>query len=388
MNFVQPPLDHEIRKAYQLKASETNKRNESNGFPAIKGIFDRMIDYLTKPFGEMIGREITKVDYAKGEKERLTEYKDYLVDNELITIEKVIGKDEAELESVLIEPSVGLHIDKVMLVCLGMGDCYEKHLDSFRQLAEDTGVPIVAFNYRGVEESGKGVTAVSKEDIIADGILMVEHLEKKGITSDNILIYGHSMGGGVAAEVYKHKKHKGPIISESSFSTFKKAVESKRGAFMGWLFDKLNWNFNGIGILESTENKNKFGLIVNRRDPTVPYENTSLYKEAKNRGVEGPSVIKIGRKNEKEIIRKYNVEKKKMVSKHPKDEADIKGKHDNRALNDYEIKYKRIKNNNLISELRHPHQMIMDQKVVKNDVSPKMKEIRAEIAAWFRNDQN
>ena len=81
-----------------------------------------------------------------------------------------------------------------------MGDCYEKHLESMKQLANHTGAKVVSFNYRGVGDSAK-ITANSAADLISDGKAMFDHLVKQGLNKENILLYGHSMGGGVAAEI-------------------------------------------------------------------------------------------------------------------------------------------------------------------------------------------
>jgi hypothetical protein len=104
----------------------------------------------------------------------------------------------------------------------GNGECYEhpQNLDQMVKDAYKLGINVIGFNYRGVNNSqGK---AKSKNDLVRDGIAQVTYLiEEKKILPENIILKGHSLGGGVAALVAKHFHRQGlpiNIIDGCSFS--------------------------------------------------------------------------------------------------------------------------------------------------------------------------
>lgn len=75
-------------------------------------------------------------------------------------------------------------------------------------------------NYRGVYES-KGFPR-SAEDLYRDGSAMVATLLDRGVAAKNILVYGKSLGGGIATAVTAEYHKKGQMIAcinERSFSS-------------------------------------------------------------------------------------------------------------------------------------------------------------------------
>ncbi len=238
------------------------------------------------------------------------------------------------------------------------------HMDSIKKLSEDTNSIILAFNYRGIEESsGK---ANSADDYISDGKAIIDYLNlHEGAKSKDITLLGHSLGAGVAAQVYKELKHKGHIICESSFSTFYDVVREKKGIFLAWLFNLLGWNFNSIEALGTIED-GKLGIIVNHRDPTVDYK-VSLYKQLKktctdevlkNKNI---SIVKIGEKiwNGSEKSTDVKIKAKLSLKKYTSP-TQIKVKKQVEQSNFMGVMIE-IKKAGWIEYLRHPHQLVMDQ---------------------------
>ena len=91
-----------------------------------------------------------------------------------------------------------------MICFVGNNDCYENHLQEYEYISKRTGVNILAINYRGVGDSKDKVTIGNHligDDIIADGMAAAKHLLGQNIPPENIMAYGHSQGGAVAAQV-------------------------------------------------------------------------------------------------------------------------------------------------------------------------------------------
>lgn len=336
-------------------------------------LFARIIEPLRKKLGEMVGSSLTKVHLKKEELVEINHHKTQLkneshIENLKIPITNAKGeKDPSKnLDGLIFHPKAHPKESpkdaKYIVVFNGMGDLYEKHLESLDKLAQDTGFHLVGFNYRGVGESqGK---ANSGKDLIQDGQSVVESLLNKGISADNILFYGHSMGAAVAAGVYDDMDHKGPIISESSFSSFSKAISSKKGKISEIAVKALQWDFKNNKIIKKIDS-DKRAVVVNRRDPTVRYQEASLYQKLKGRLKPGDYIqrIKIGERHEKmETVavktgnKKIKLAKGGLVKQKPEP-------------SEYDKNLAKAKQQGLIRFLRHPHERIMDHA----DKSPTVK---------------
>ena len=305
--------------------------------PTRPSFFKIIMEPLRKSMGKSIGKKLGHINLNKSEKKALKINKDNFIQNAKNHAESISlsmlgkkGKSTHALDGISIHSNSEKN-NKYILVFFGMGDCYEKHLDSLKKLSLDTGATVVSFNYRGINESTG--QANSAKDYISDGSAFVDYLiNEKGAQSENVLLYGHSLGGGVAAQVRKELKLDSPIISESSFSTFKEAVKRKKGKTTAWLFKKTGWNMNSFKALETVE-ENKLGIVVNRRDPLVNYTKSSLYIELKSNNKEkNLKLIKIG--------------------KNPSKDQDEKA---------YLQTMNQIKRAGWVKHLRHPHQLVMDQ---------------------------
>lgn len=330
-------------------------------------LFSKIMGPLRRAIGSGIGKELGEIRKASGirlsktEKAELTAKKLNFLDRENVESLTIVmknrkGEETHQLDGIFINNPNDLDTDnkekKYVLVFLGMGDCYEKHLDALGKLREDTNTTVVAFNYRGKMDSSG--SANSAKDYVEDGRALVEYLvNSKGAR----VLYGHSLGGGVAAKLSEELDHKGPIISESSFSAFKKAVKHKKGAFSSWILQKTGWNIRGMDALE---NQDRLGIIVNRRDPTVHYKKSSLYNEFKRKGVDKElHVIKIGKDASKEDKQTPMV---KIAPKNFKKSAKAQDALIETERNaSYRNIQKDLKKAGWLQYLRHPHQMVIDQ---------------------------
>lgn len=108
---------------------------------------------------------------------------------------------------------------------LGNGELYEFCMGDVQKLAALAGLNALMFNYRGVCQS-EGVLSCA-QDLVEDGILCVDHLKSSfGAAEKNILLFGHSIGGAVAAHVKLQHAPLAAVVIERSFRDFSCAAYS------------------------------------------------------------------------------------------------------------------------------------------------------------------
>lgn len=291
-------------------------------------LFEKAIEPLRAIIGAYVWKSLGKLNLSPDKKALLQTAKRTFISKKNVkglTITVNEGKKTHQLDGISIGPSTG----KYTVVFFGLRDCYENHLESMKKLAKDTGTTIVSINYRGTCDSTGSPDGI--KDYITDGKALIEHLKQTGANPKNIVIHGHSLGGGVAAGVANEIGHPGLITSENSFSNFKLAVKDKKGAFTAWVIKKAGWNINSVKALEKIQN-GQLCVIVNRRDYIIHYKNVSLHK-----GMGRPEVqrIKIGSKKD--------------------DDQDLQ---------------KEIKKAGWVHHLRNSHEMLMDQPKPNEVVMP------------------
>lgn len=147
---------------------------------------------------------------------------------------KVPAADGASLQTYVIEP-VGekkLHV----IWCAGNSTCFADYYHASQELfnqCKAEGIEIIGFDYRKVNRSTGSLKSL--EDLINDGIAQGERLIAQGVDSNNIVYYGHSLGGTVAsgAAAYLHRHGKNPhVFIDRSLSSIPRVVEGIiRGAF-------------------------------------------------------------------------------------------------------------------------------------------------------------
>lgn len=114
-------------------------------------------------------------------------------------------------------------------LCLhGRSSCMEYKHPEYEPLVAESGANLMSANFREMGNS-KG-TLKSDKDLIRDCIAMVDHLLKKGVKPENILLWGHSLGGGVASAAALQLQEKRGVVlnvlNERSFSTLSDAMKS------------------------------------------------------------------------------------------------------------------------------------------------------------------
>lgn len=132
--------------------------------------------------------------------------------------------EKAQLDGVIIKPNIGGESEKYVIWLNGLGCPFEAKLSLAGDYADTINANILMFNYRGIGDSiSSGPT--KPEDLVTDTKAMIAYLiDVKGVKPEDIVIHGHSLGGGVgaqaAAEISGLK-----FINDRSFSAFSKAAK-------------------------------------------------------------------------------------------------------------------------------------------------------------------
>ena len=102
----------------------------------------------------------------------------------------------------------------VVMVCHGNGGNISHRLEMVQAMLS-TGLNVFVFDYRGY---GRSRGRPSEEGTYLDAQAAQQWLQRKGFRSEDILLYGESLGGGVAAEVAL-RGSAGGLILQSTFTS-------------------------------------------------------------------------------------------------------------------------------------------------------------------------
>lgn len=140
------------------------------------------------------------------------------------------------------------------------------------------GFNVLIFDYRGYGLSD-GVAA-NESDLYADGDAAVDFvMSKKGVRSERIVLYGHSLGTAIAADVAS-RRTVGAVVLESGFSS----ASSVANTALPWLPRFLH--VLGKNRFESARKLNsvKAPILIAHGDPdgTIPTSEAKLLYAAAN----------------------------------------------------------------------------------------------------------
>lgn len=123
-------------------------------------------------------------------------------------------------------------------------------LSGWQFVSEDfttLGFNFMIIDYRGY---GKSTGSISEQGLYKDADAAYNYLIEKGFRPESILIYGRSIGSGVAVDLASRKKAKG-LILESPFSSFAKLANEKFPFFFPSLY--LRYRFDNIGKINTVQ---------------------------------------------------------------------------------------------------------------------------------------
>lgn len=124
-------------------------------------------------------------------------------------------------------------------------------LAGWQQIAEDFtshGYNFLIIDYRGY---GKSTGEITEKGLYLDAQAAYQFLiNEKKFSPDEIIIYGRSIGSGIATELASQHRTKG-LVLESAFTSLKKLANQKMPFLMPSLF--LQFHFNNIKKLDDVE---------------------------------------------------------------------------------------------------------------------------------------
>lgn len=191
--------------------------------------------------------------------------------------EKSYTFDEVFLKTSDNETINGLHFktksDKVILYFHGNAGS----LESWQYIYHDLNFleyNLLVIDFRGY---GKSTGKISEKGLYIDGQTAYDYLVKAGFKQENIIIYGRSIGCGIAVDVASHNKSKA-LILEAPFSSFNKLANHMVPFLFPSLF--LNYSFDNLGKINKVNTP--LLIIHGKKDGIIPFKlGEALYNEYK-----------------------------------------------------------------------------------------------------------
>lgn len=133
------------------------------------------------------------------------------------------------------------------------------------------GYSLLIIDYRSF---GKSTGDISEEGLYLDGKAALQFLKnQKGTAVNDIIIYGRSIGSGVATELASQYESKG-LILEAPFTSLKKVANQKMPLLIPSLF--LRYNFDNLRKINKVKSPILF-IHGNRDDLIKPSHSEQLY---------------------------------------------------------------------------------------------------------------
>lgn len=150
-------------------------------------------------------------------------------------------------------------------------------LSGWQYVAEDftgLGFSVLIIDYRGY---GKSTGTISEKGFYHDAEAAYEYLIEKGYKSEHIIIYGRSIGTGVAVELATRVEVKG-VVLESPYTSIAALANEKLPFFFPSLY--LKFRFNTLAKLDKI--KSPVIFLHGSKDTLIPYSHTEkLYQRFK-----------------------------------------------------------------------------------------------------------
>lgn len=155
------------------------------------------------------------------------------------------------------------------------------NLDSWSSVYNDLqplGYNFFIIDYRGY---GKSSGVISEEGLYIDAQTAYEYLLRENFKEENIIVYGRSLGTGIAVDLIEDKKVNS-IILESPYTSFSGLVSEKAP----YLFPSLYLKYE-LNSLKKIENINTPMLVIHgKRDELIPFEHgEKIYNNYKGKKV-------------------------------------------------------------------------------------------------------
>ena len=138
----------------------------------------------------------------------------YLNDPLLLTVKKIKIKTSDNIELLSWHHNKDINIYKTILFLHGNAGTLENRIHKINHF-KDMNVNLLIISWRGF---GKNRGKPNEEGLYEDARSAIEWLKSKGAKESDIIIYGESLGTGVASEIAQYKNLAG-VILESPFTS-------------------------------------------------------------------------------------------------------------------------------------------------------------------------
>lgn len=202
----------------------------------------------------------------------------HLSENMNKTVERsvTVSINGLQLDTVIIKPAWNA-TSKWMLYFGGNAEFLENTLVDLSREADRYNVNLVLFNSRGVGRSNGYVSQVS--DLVEDAAAVSQYVVKKEkINPRQLLLFGHSIGGGVAAQVAYRVFPEATLILDRTFSSLSDAASSFSPftpAFTQLLFPLLIGDLNSVEAWNGLHHNRKL-ILYTQRDEIISYTEASI----------------------------------------------------------------------------------------------------------------
>lgn len=176
------------------------------------------------------------------------------------------------------EEAEARHKNKWIVYFPGNGEQYEDFLKQALSYQKELAVNVLVFNYRGVGDSQGPVTP---EGIDLDAITVLQYvIHGLKCQAKDLLVIGHSLGGGVAAKALAHFPEAGFCV-ERSFSSLHHTARSwigfgVIGRVAAWIVSSCGWSLNSIQNWHRLEHGRKW-MVYHKEDRVLPYVESQLH---------------------------------------------------------------------------------------------------------------
>jgi len=169
--------------------------------------------------------------------------------------------DDISLQAWFRAPASSQHITVVMLHGnAGNLSTRKRHIDNFR----DPKRGFLIFSWRGY---GNNAGKPSEAGLYADAQAALDWLNHKGIPDTQIILYGESLGSGVAVEMATHRELKGLILG----APYTSITEMAKRDYPWMPIDLLlKHPFDSLSKLPDISEP--LAILHSRDDPVIPFE--------------------------------------------------------------------------------------------------------------------
>jgi fermentation-respiration switch protein FrsA (DUF1100 family) len=184
---------------------------------------------------------------------------DHIFRNDLQHEEVFLTTSDSVSINALFFPSAG---NKVILYLHGNAGC----LDSWQYAWDDFRMPEYNFliiDYRGY---GKSTGRISEDGFYTDAQSAYDYLLKRGFLPENIVVYGRSIGSGVAVHLASTNPI-GALILEAPYTSVRKLASEKAPLLLPWLY--IKYRFDNLGKINAV--KAPLLVIHGTGDNTIPF---------------------------------------------------------------------------------------------------------------------